>query len=356
MYRWVLVGITAALLLAGCSSGDPSPRADAAPVTPSSNGSDEPDASPSSTKTPGGRESSRPTSDADVGEPANPTPDLLERNPPGAADDGPPPGGAAGDPDNLALSDDPQPSEEPPLPGPAGADIMGNVDPEDIEAIVALLLASVPDFEQSEHRLRDELRDQLVDTSPAVPPDGPAPIMYFTFDDGPHPVYTGEVLDVLARYDARATFFVLGSYAERFPVIIQRILDEGHTIGNHTWNHERLGGLPREQFDDTVGRTQALLGNRATTCLRPPYASMDELTRDWAAEHGLRLALWNVDPEDWRAPPALTIAQHIVDHARDGAIILLHDGGTDRSQTVLGLDVALVHLSERGYRFESQCR
>ncbi|WP_419919176.1 polysaccharide deacetylase family protein [Candidatus Poriferisocius sp.] len=193
-------------------------------------------------------------------------------------------------------------------------------------------------------------------TEPPLPPGDDAPVVHLTFDDGPHPVYTPQVLDVLARYGVPATFFVLGSLAEKYPGIIQRILDEGHTIGNHTWNHESLAGLPHEQFDSTVGRTQALLGNRATSCLRPPYGLMDAFTRDWASGHGLTVALWNVDPEDWRSPPALAIAQHIVDHARDKAIILLHDGGDDRSQTVLGLDVALSDLSSRGFRFEPLCR
>ncbi len=193
------------------------------------------------------------------------------------------------------------------------------------------------------------------DTDPGPSAGEAAPVMYFTFDDGPHPVYTPQVLDVLARYDVTATFFVLGSLAETYPAIIQRILDEGHAIGNHTWNHESLAGLPREKFDDTVGRTQALLGNRGSPCLRPPYGSMDALTRDWAGEHGLNVALWNVDPKDWQRPPALSIAQHIVDHARDGAIILLHDGGDDRSQTVLGLDAALSDLSRRGFDFEPLC-
>ncbi|MCQ3812122.1 MAG: polysaccharide deacetylase family protein [Acidimicrobiia bacterium] len=179
--------------------------------------------------------------------------------------------------------------------------------------------------------------------------------MYLTFDDGPHPVYTPQVLDVLARYGARATFFVVGSLAESYPGTTQRIIDEGHTIGNHTWNHEALGGLTREEFDETVGRTQALLGHRGTACLRPPYASMDEFTRDWAAAHGLAVVTWDTSPQDWLQISAQDVAQHLVDYARDGVVMLLHDGGGDRSHTVLGLDMALRELSDRGYRFEPLC-
>ena len=190
---------------------------------------------------------------------------------------------------------------------------------------------------------------------PSAPDSGTGPVLYLTFDDGPHPVYTPRVREVLSRHSVRSTFFVIGSLAEQYPGIIQRINAEGHTVANHTWNHEALAGLPQEVFDDTVGRTQDLLGSRATPCLRPPYGSIDAFTRDWAADHGLDVALWDVDPADWRNPPAAEIAQHVVDHARDGAVVLLHDGGGDRTQTVLALDTALSELSSQGYRFEPLC-
>ncbi|MCY4163433.1 MAG: polysaccharide deacetylase family protein [bacterium] len=184
---------------------------------------------------------------------------------------------------------------------------------------------------------------------------GDGPVMYFTFDDGPHPLYTPQVLDVLARYGVRATFFVIGSLAEQYPAIVQRIHAEGHTLANHTWNHENLAGLPQETFDHTISRTQDLLGAMATPCLRPPYGFIDAFTRDWAANHGLEVVLWNVDPADWRKPPAAEIARHIVQNARDGAVVLLHDGGGHRRQTVLGLETALSELSNHGYRYEPLC-
>ena len=194
------------------------------------------------------------------------------------------------------------------------------------------------------------------DSAPAPVLDNTSAVMYLTFDDGPHPLYTPQILDVLARYGARATFFVVGSLAERYPGIIQRIIDEGHTIGNHSWNHEALGGLTQDEFDETVGRTQALLGNRGTPCLRPPYASMDSFTRPWAAEHGLAVVTWDFSPQDWIPQSPQDIARKVVAHARDGVVILMHDGGGDRSWTVLGLDIALGELSGRGYRFEPLCR
>ena len=191
--------------------------------------------------------------------------------------------------------------------------------------------------------------------APPATSAGPGGVVYLTFDDGPHPTYTPQVLDILARRGARATFFVLGSLAEARPELVARIVAEGHTVANHAWNHENLAGLPRSSFDDTIGRTQAVLADRATPCLRPPYGSIDAFTREWAASAGLDLVLWTVDTNDWRRPGAQVIADRIVRGATDEAIVLMHDGGGNRTQTVEGLELALDRLSGRGLRFEPVC-
>jgi len=180
--------------------------------------------------------------------------------------------------------------------------------------------------------------------------------MYLTFDDGPDPVYTPQILDVLKRHEARATFFVLGSLAAAYPEIVDRVVAEGHTVANHTWSHEYLPAVSRQVFDETVGETQALLGDRATSCLRPPYGAVSRSNVEWAGEHGLTITNWNVDPEDWRPQPAAEIANHIVDHARAGSVVVLHDGGTNRSRTVTAVDTALGRLAGSGLRFEPLCR
>ena len=189
-----------------------------------------------------------------------------------------------------------------------------------------------------------------------VPPeDGSGPVVYLTFDDGPHFSYTPQVLDILARHSARATFFVLGALAENQPELIDRIVAEGHTVANHSWNHENLAGMPKAQFDSTIGRTQATLGDRGVPCMRPPYGSIDGFTRDWAASAGLAVTLWTVDTNDWRQPGTETIADRIVLGATDEAIVLMHDGGGNRSQTVQALEIALNRLSPQGLRFEPVC-
>ena len=189
-----------------------------------------------------------------------------------------------------------------------------------------------------------------------VTPDDDDDVVYLTFDDGPHPDYTPQILDVLARHDARATFFVVGSLAQAYPDIIQRIAAEGHAIANHTWSHEDLAGLSRAAFDETIGRTQTVLGDLAAPCLRPPYGSVDAFTREWASDHGLSLLTWDASPRDWLRPPAEEIADYIVKWARPGVVLLMHDGGGDRSTTVRGLDMALERLTGRGLRYEPVCR
>ncbi len=189
---------------------------------------------------------------------------------------------------------------------------------------------------------------------PALPDDGP--VVYLTFDDGPHPTYTPQVLDVLARHGARATFFVVGYLAERYPLLIQRIAHEGHTLANHSWQHESLARVSKAAFDRSVGRTQEILGPLATPCLRPPYYAIGRFTEEWSNELGLRLVGWSYSPRDWQQRPARTIADGLVARSYPGAIILLHDGGGPRSATVRGLDMALERLSDRGFEFKPLCR
>ncbi len=194
---------------------------------------------------------------------------------------------------------------------------------------------------------------------PAQADDGPA--IYLTFDDGPSS-YTPQVLDLLAQYGAKATFFVIGSQAEASPQLIRRAASEGHYVGNHTQNHANLAGIGREGFVNEVETTrQALLRiardlfllDGDVRFLRPPYGATDNYTRQYAAELGYTVMLWTVDPQDWRRPGAEQIAAHILAHAEPGAVILMHDGGGDRSQTVAALRAVLPQLRAQGYVFRT---
>ncbi|MCA9825095.1 MAG: polysaccharide deacetylase family protein [Dehalococcoidia bacterium] len=164
------------------------------------------------------------------------------------------------------------------------------------------------------------------------------------------------MLDVLARYNAAATFFVLGKEVERKPSMAARIVAEGHTIGNHTYHHRDLSGAGLDAFVAEVGSTQQAIANatgHTSLCLRPPYGATGPTVRARADQLGLVTVLWDIDPQDWRRPGSTLIASDVIESAYDGAIVLLHDGGGDRSQTVQALETILATLSQRGYRFAS---
>lgn len=190
-----------------------------------------------------------------------------------------------------------------------------------------------------------------VPTRPVPPPSGP--VVHLTFDDGPAAA-TPAMLDLLRRHGARATFFVLGSQVDGGAGVMRRIVAEGHRVGNHTWSHPSLAGISASSFASQIGRTQDAV-HRTTgirpTCLRPPYGSMDSNTVPRASAMGLQVVMWTVDPQDWRRPGAGVIAARVVNNVRPGSIVVLHDGGGERSQTVAVLDVILSALRARGYRF-----
>jgi peptidoglycan/xylan/chitin deacetylase (PgdA/CDA1 family) len=195
--------------------------------------------------------------------------------------------------------------------------------------------------------------------APAPQPAGSAGVVYLTFDDGPTPAYTPQILGLLARYQALATFFVVGRNAAAYPELVRQEYAAGHGVGNHTWSHRRLTDLGSGRLQAEVDATSALIG-RATgapvRCLRPPYATVDEASVDRARGRGLRLVLWDVDSSDWRRPGAAAIAGRVLGRVRSGDVVLLHDGGGNRTQTVAALEQVLASLSARGFRFSALCR
>jgi peptidoglycan/xylan/chitin deacetylase (PgdA/CDA1 family) len=204
---------------------------------------------------------------------------------------------------------------------------------------------------QKEYTLQIDLTAPPAPQTPLTAQPTGERVVYLTFDDGPNPPYTDQIIELLARYDARATFFVLGRHIEAHPAQISALRAAGHVVANHTYSHPALAGIGREVFMREVVGTQNLLGATASRCFRPPYGSLDANTYAYAAELGLRVVLWDVDPQDWRSPGASVIAANVLANTRPGSIILLHDGGGARGQTVAALATILAELSGQGYRF-----
>jgi peptidoglycan/xylan/chitin deacetylase (PgdA/CDA1 family) len=165
---------------------------------------------------------------------------------------------------------------------------------------------------------------------------------HLTFDDGPG-AHTDELLDVLARYDVRATFFVLGDRIAERTATVRRAFDEGHAIGNHSWDHPSLPSLPEDRVRDQLVRTGEAIADaigRAPDVFRPPFGETDATVERIAAELGMRQVLWDVDTEDSRPPGRDRVLQRIAT-AKPSEVVLLHDAGGDRSGTVAAVEAYL---------------
>ena len=187
-------------------------------------------------------------------------------------------------------------------------------------------------------------------------PDGDALPIALTFDDGPRPPHTGRVLDVLDRYGVPATFFCVGLHAHAHTEELDRMAEAGHRVGNHTWSHPFLPDLSPADLAVQLDRTDEAIARAGSTggrLFRPPYGSRTPEILDWFAEHdrGSTMVLWDVDTGDWAMPGADTIARRALAQARPGSIVLMHDGGGDRSQTAEALPAIIEGLLERGHRF-----
>lgn len=167
-----------------------------------------------------------------------------------------------------------------------------------------------------------------------------------TFDDGPG-THTKEVLAALAAAHVPATFFVQGSSASAYPKLIQQEKDAGHEVENHTWNHPWLTKVSAEEFASQITRTNNVIGD--SRFLRPPYGDVNATVRALASSMGLRVVLWSVDTRDWERQDVTAIMSHVKAETKPGAIILMHDGGQNRLQTVAAIPVVVDWLFAHGY-------
>ncbi|MFE9422550.1 polysaccharide deacetylase family protein [Kitasatospora sp. NPDC006697] len=171
-----------------------------------------------------------------------------------------------------------------------------------------------------------------------------------TFDDGPDPVFTAQVLDILARYDARATFFCVGHHVAAMPDLVRRIAAEGHELGNHSWSHPFLPDLTRDQLHEQLDRTtEAItrLTGEPTTRFRPPYGSLSPEVLASLADHPSTLTMWDTDSLDWTRPGPDRITANVLTTVRPGSVVLLHEGAGDRTQTVQALPAIIEGLLTR---------
>lgn len=169
-----------------------------------------------------------------------------------------------------------------------------------------------------------------------------------TFDDGPHPYYTEQLLDGLKERGAKASFFVMGKQAEEYPELVLRMYEEGHLVGNHTYSHVQLGENNREAFKEELIRTNELLSEitgEEPQYVRPPYGSWD---KSFETELMMIPVLWTIDPMDWCSSDVNGIVRKVTKKAQENAVILMHD--EYKSTVTAALEIVDI-LQKQGYEF-----
>jgi peptidoglycan-N-acetylglucosamine deacetylase len=194
-------------------------------------------------------------------------------------------------------------------------------------------------------------------------------VVALTYDDGPNPPYTDEILRVLRAERVHATFFVVGRAVQAYPQVVRRELLDGNAIGNHTWSHGHLVLYDPVRLRETLQRTDAAIfaaTGEHTTIMRPPYGGRDWLVLDEVRKLGYTPVMWSVPlANDWDYPPPRVIAERVLQYVGDGSIVVLHDGNRgvicargrvaahvcDRSRDVGATRLIVEALKREGYRF-----
>jgi peptidoglycan/xylan/chitin deacetylase (PgdA/CDA1 family) len=176
-------------------------------------------------------------------------------------------------------------------------------------------------------------------------------IVALTFDDGPHPVTTALLLNVLKSYGIHATFFVVGQKAEEYPELLRRIQRGGHQVACHTYSHDNLTCLSSHEANNELTywerNVDGVVGH-GSRFLRPPGGDFDQKTISMIRQRGYVLSLWSVNPGDWHMPPPHAIVNYIMGKVHPGAVILMHDDGLN---TIRALPTVIKDLRHRGYSF-----
>lgn len=183
--------------------------------------------------------------------------------------------------------------------------------------------------------------------------DGPK-VIALTIDDGPSPVYTPEILRLLDKYQVTATFSMIGLQVDAHPGTAREVAAAGHMIANHTWSHVDLVPLRPVAVADQINRATGAIHTvtgRVPTLFRAPYGAWSRVVLQRCAQAGMTPLDWSVDPRDWSRPGVASIVRNIMRNTKTGSIILEHDGGGNRSQTVAALKIVLPRLLAAGYHF-----
>ncbi|BAY63547.1 polysaccharide deacetylase (plasmid) [Nostoc linckia NIES-25] len=199
-------------------------------------------------------------------------------------------------------------------------------------------------------RVPNEFQGKIIQQAQLSKPDK---VIALTFDDGPAPKYTQQVLQILKQQNIKATFFCVGEMVHYFPQIAKLEVAEGHAIGNHTWHHwyrkMNLSVAARE-IESTATAIYQTMGVK-TSLFRPPYGILNNGVADYAKKNNYAVLMWSDDSIDYRRPPVSRLVNNVLKYAKPGGIVLMHDGGGDRSHTVKALPQIIASLKQHGYKF-----
>jgi peptidoglycan/xylan/chitin deacetylase (PgdA/CDA1 family) len=197
---------------------------------------------------------------------------------------------------------------------------------------------------------RKEAIHKVHDVLPTAPPNA----ISLTIDDGPHPEWTPKMLDLLAEHDVKATFSLIGIQVKQFPHLVQRIAAAGHQICNHTMNHPlEIAEMSSRHVDREITEANDRIGDAAGIApkyFRSPGGAWSRAVFASAARHGMLPIDWEIDPRDWARPGIRRIKRSLLE-AKGGDILLCHDGGGDRSETIKALGQVVPKLQARGLSF-----
>jgi peptidoglycan/xylan/chitin deacetylase (PgdA/CDA1 family) len=184
------------------------------------------------------------------------------------------------------------------------------------------------------------------------------PLVALTFDDGPHPDHTPELLDILGRYGAHATFFMVGEEASKYPDLVRRVAMAGHAIGNHSWDHPSFPLIRGSERRAQIRACSDALAPYGKKLFRPPYGNQNAMSRFDALRLGYQVVTWNVVAQDWLNDNAETIANRIEGSIQNGSVVLFHDSlyhviedrYADREATLKAVGILLERLGPH-FRF-----
>lgn len=187
------------------------------------------------------------------------------------------------------------------------------------------------------------------------------PFVSLTFDDGPSPIYTPRILDILKEKEVKATFFLTGKHIDKYPGVAKRIINEGHEVGNHTYNHRELFPTRKTVIKNQIRKADNAIFRHLgikTALFRPPRGIYTNAVRQFLVNEGYHMVLWTISSVDWRGLSPKKIAYRVERFARNGSIILFHDSGAlikaegaSRENTVKALPLVIDLLRDSGYQF-----